>query len=67
MGELKTRKKYEKSLLSINILLKEVEEGYTSGEGFFLRQKKKAIEAKLKTLEEAKRYHAAQLHKQIQT
>lgn len=67
MGELKTRKKYEKSLLSINILLKEVEEGYTSGEGYFIRQKKEGIEAELGTLEEAKRYHAAQLHTQIQT
>lgn len=65
-GELKTRIQCEEDLRSLNTLFKDVEEGYTSGEVYSLQQKKEAIEAELKKLEKAKRYHAAQLHKQIQ-
>ena len=65
-GEVKTKIECEERLDSLNALLKDVEEGYASGEVYSLRQKKEAIEAELKKLEKAKRYHAAQLHEQIQ-
>jgi len=65
-GEVKTKIQCEDRLDSLNALLKDVEEGYASGEVYSLRQKKEAIEAELKKLEKAKRYHAAQLHEQIQ-
>ena len=65
-GEVKTKIQCEERLASLNALLKDVEEGYASGEVYSLRQKKEAIEAELKKLEKAKRYHAAQLHEQIQ-
>ena len=65
-GEVKTKIQCEERLDSLNVLLKDVEEGYASGEVYSLRQKKEAIEAELKKLEKAKRYHAAQLHEQIQ-
>lgn len=65
-GEVKTKIQCEERLDSLNALLKDVEEGYASGEVYSLRQKKEAIEAELKKLEKAKRYHAAQLHEQIQ-
>jgi uncharacterized protein YhaN len=65
-GEVKTRIQCKKRLDSLNALLKDVEEGYASGEVYSLRQKKEVIKAELKKLEKAKRYHAAQLHKMIQ-
>jgi energy-coupling factor transporter ATP-binding protein EcfA2 len=65
-GEVKTRIQCEERLDSLNALLNDVEEGYASGEVYSLRQKKEAIEVELDKLEKAKRYHAAQLHDQIQ-
>jgi len=65
-GEVKTKIQCKERLDSLNALLRDVEEGYASGEAYSLRKRKEAIEAQLKKLEKAKRYHAAQLHKEIQ-
>ena len=65
-GELKTRKRCGERLTELQSLIDQVEEGYASGEAYLRRQEKKELVAQLETLENAKRYHAAQLHGQIQ-
>jgi len=65
-GELKTRKRCRERLTELQSLIDQVEEGYASGEAYLRRQEKKELVAQLETLENAKRYHAAQLHGQIQ-
>ena len=65
-GELKTRDKCGKRLTNLQSLIDDVEEGYTSGDAYSLRKDKEALVAQLETLEDAKRYHAAQLAEQIQ-
>ena len=65
-GEIKTRTDLKKRLDKLNTLIKDVEEGYASGEVSSLQQKVKKIEAELNKLEKAKRYHAAKLHEQMQ-
>ena len=65
-GELKTRDKCGKLLTNLQSLIDDVEEGYASGDAYLLRKEKEALVAQLKTLEDAKRYHAAQLAEQIQ-
>ena len=65
-GELKARRECEKRRSELQSLIDEVEEGYASGDAYSLRQKKEVFDAQLETLENAKRYHAAQLHGQIQ-
>ncbi len=65
-GELKARDKCGAHLTELQRLIDEVEESYTSGDAYSLRQEKEALEAQLETFENAKRYHAAQLHGQIQ-
>ncbi len=47
-------------------LIDDVEEGYASGDAYSLRKEKEALDAQLETLEDAKRYHAAQLAERIQ-
>jgi len=66
-GEVKNRMQCEERLRSLNALLKDVEQEYASGEVYYLRQKKKMIEAEQRKLEKAKRHYAAQLRNQIQT
>jgi uncharacterized protein YhaN len=66
-GEVKNRAQCEERLRSLNALLKDVELEYASGEVYYLRQKKKTIEAEQRKLEKAKRHYAAQLRNQIQT
>lgn len=66
-GEVKTRIQCEERLDTLNSLLTDVEEVYASGEIYFLRQRKEANEDDLKKLKSAKRYHAAQLHEEIET
>lgn len=65
-GEVKTRVECEERLAELNALLKDVEEGYASGDAYSFRQKREKIEAELQNLKKAKHYHAAQLHEQIQ-
>ena len=65
-GELKTRDKCGKLLTDLQSLIDDVEEGYASGDAYSLRKEKEALVAQLETLEDAKRYHAAQLAGQMQ-
>ena len=65
-GELKTRDKCEKLLTNLQSLIDDVEEGYASGDAYSRRKEKEALVAQLETLEDAKRYHAAQLAGQMQ-
>ena len=66
-GEVKNRVQCEERHRSLNALLKDWEQEYASGEVYYLRQKKKTIEAEQKKLEKAKRHHAWLLYDDIQT
>ena len=59
MGEIKDRAQLLDELKGLDSLLKEAEDGYTSGVIYDLQQKQEAIGAELERLEKAKRYHAA--------
>ena len=65
-GELKTRDRCEKLLTDLQSLIDKVEEDPASGDAHSLRKEKEAFVAQLETLEDAKRYQAAQLAGQIQ-
>ncbi len=65
-GKLKTRAERKTHVGNLRTLLKDVEEGYASGDAYSLRQQKKSLEAQAETLQKARRYHAAQLAGQIQ-
>ena len=65
-GRLKTRAQCEAQVNRFQTLLKDVEEGYASGEAYSLRQRKEGLATQVETLEKAKRYHAGQLAGQVQ-
>jgi hypothetical protein len=65
-GELKARDKCGARLSELQRLIDEVEESYASGDAYSLRKEKEALDAHLETLGNAKRYHAAQLHGQVE-
>jgi len=62
MGEIKKRKQFSVDLSKMDVLLKDVEEGYASSEVYSFRQKQKGMKAELEMLEKAKRYYAGRLH-----
>ncbi|TDI46632.1 MAG: hypothetical protein E2P01_08345 [Acidobacteria bacterium] len=64
-GELSTLDDRKSRLATLQILLDNVEEGYASGDVYSLRQSKSELDARVETLEKAKRYHAAQLAERL--
>lgn len=62
-GEIRNRTQLKEELDKIDVLLKDVEQEYASGEVCSLRQKKEKIETELNMLKKAKRHHVACLHK----
>jgi len=65
-GKLKTRTQSEERVVGLQTLLKEVEEGYTSGDAFSLRKKTETLGPQVEILGKARRYRAGQLARQLQ-
>ncbi len=63
VGQLKTRDQLTSELKRVDSLLKDAEDGYASGEVYYLTQEEERINAELETMGSAKRHHAALLHR----
>ena len=62
MGELKKRDQLRGYLRKLDVLLRDAEDDYASGEVYYLRQREETVKAELETLEKAKRHYAARLY-----